>query len=231
MLYIKNIKFNHIHSKKKLTKHFFKNYKNIKLVKRLPICKKFNYFYVNNSLLFDISYIVTHIFLKLFSKKFYMNILTSLGSYILQPLVLGVLKKTKYFKKHFYFFKMTNIPLGFRNFLIFFQSLYFYSNLIYNNITLCTSSGTFFRVVNFNIPKQKFLIILPSRKRLHVFMSSIVILGRNSNIRNKKVCYGGFFSKTLYKNKFFKSTRGVAMNPVDHPNGGRSKTKGSFKTP
>ena len=27
------------------------------------------------------------------------------------------------------------------------------------------------------------------------------------------------------------SVRGISKNPVDHPNGGRANTKGSFKTP
>ena len=154
---------------------------------------------MNNFFLFNISFIVTHIFLKFFSKKFYVNMLTTLGSYVLQPLVLGIFKKIKYFKKYFYFFRMTYIPLGFRNFLSFFINLYFYSNLVYNSLLLCTSGGTFFKVINLNVPKQKFLIILPSKKKIYTFTSSIVILGRNSNIRSKDFCYGGFYSKTLYK--------------------------------
>ena len=119
------------------------------------MCRGLNFFYINNFTLFDISYIITHIFLRSFSKKFYISIISSLGSYILQPLILGVLKKNKYFKKHYYFFRMTYAPLGFKNFLIFFKSLYFYSNLFYNNLYLCTSNGTFFKIINFNIPKQK----------------------------------------------------------------------------
>ena len=85
--------------------------------------------------------------------------------------------------------------------------------------------------MNIDVLKQKYLITLPSKKKKSIFSSSLVVLGRNSNITNRKICYGGFFSKTPYLNKFSKITRGVAMNPVDHPNGGRSKTKGSFKTP
>ena len=79
--------------------------------------------------------------------------------------------------------------------------------------------------------KQKYLVILPSKKKKTIFSTSLVTLGRNSNINNRKVRYGGFYSKTPYLSKFSKVTRGVAMNPVDHPNGGRSNTKGSFKTP
>ena len=218
-------------SYKKFNKHFYKNNKNKKLIQKKIKIKKTPYFYKNNLFLFNISYIITHIFLKLFSKKFFLNVITTLGSYILKPLIFGTQKKKKYFKKYFYFFKSQKLPLGFKNFLYFFENLYFYSNLKYGTLNLCNSSGTFLKILNINVLKQKYSIVLPSKKKKSVFSSSLVILGRNSNIVNKKIKYGGFYSRNPYLSKFSKSTRGVAMNPVDHPNGGRSKTKGSFKTP
>ena len=78
---------------------------------------------------------------------------------------MGVFKRKKYFKKYFYFFKFNDIPLGFKNFLFFFKNLYFYSNLSYNNLNLCTSSGTFLKIIGINIIKQKYLVILPSKKK------------------------------------------------------------------
>ena len=51
---------------------------------------------------------------------------------------------------------------------------------------------------------------------------STCFIGRNSNVYDKYSVLGN------YKNNFFlkkkQSVRGVAMNPVDHPHGGRTKT-------
>jgi large subunit ribosomal protein L2 len=54
-------------------------------------------------------------------------------------------------------------------------------------------------------------------------------LGRNSNIwRFKEIV--GKAGRNI--NRGFKSSvRGVAMNPVDHPHGGRTKTNSPEKTP
>jgi len=56
-----------------------------------------------------------------------------------------------------------------------------------------------------------------------------VTLGRASNIFNDKQ----FFVKAGHSRKLgFKSkVRGVAMNPVDHPHGGRTKTNSPELTP
>lgn len=37
--------------------------------------------------------------------------------------------------------------------------------------------------------------------------------------------------KSIPKTAITTRVRGIAKNPVDHPNGGRANTKGSFKTP
>jgi len=55
------------------------------------------------------------------------------------------------------------------------------------------------------------------------------IVGKNSNILNKKKIIGGAgFKKKL---GFRSSVRGVAMNPVDHPHGGRTKTNKPERSP
>jgi len=66
------------------------------------------------------------------------------------------------------------------------------------------------------------IVKLPSGTRRVVALDSLVMLGRNSNISQKyrvegKASYGINRGKKQI-------TRGVAMNPVDHPNGGRTKT-------
>ena len=56
-----------------------------------------------------------------------------------------------------------------------------------------------------------------------------VYIGKNTNFRITELTEGkwGF---GFYKTKKIK-VRGVAMNPVDHPNGGRTKTVQPEKSP
>ncbi len=58
---------------------------------------------------------------------------------------------------------------------------------------------------------------------------TIITLGRNSNIKHKR-CFltkAGNNVKLGFKSK----VRGVAMNPVDHPHGGRTKSNSPEKSP
>jgi large subunit ribosomal protein L2 len=55
-------------------------------------------------------------------------------------------------------------------------------------------------------------------------------LGRVGNKLQKRYSYmSAQKAKTKKQNRI--SVRGVAMNPVDHPNGGRSNTKQPLKNP
>jgi large subunit ribosomal protein L2 len=54
-------------------------------------------------------------------------------------------------------------------------------------------------------------------------------LGRNSNIKNKRQFLTS--AGTNVKKGFKSKVRGVAMNPVDHPHGGRTKTNNPEKSP
>lgn len=91
------------------------------------------------------------------------------------------------------------------------------------------SGGTFCRVVAFNLDKDIIKVSLPSGEFKFLSQYCIVTLGRASNIFNHKQ----FFVKAGYSRKLgFKSkVRGVAMNPVDHPHGGRTKTNSPELTP
>lgn len=82
----------------------------------------------------------------------------------------------------------------------------------------CYSQGSF-GVVNGNGAKLK--LILPSSYSFPLNKTYLYI-GSNISVI-------GYSSKRLKKTIL--SVRGVAKNPIDHPNGGRSNTKGSFKTP
>lgn len=95
--------------------------------------------------------------------------------------------------------------------------------------TYATSSGTFCT----KIPKKKkdklMKIILPSKLVKFFKLNDFCFIGKN-DLANKKLIQpgkAGFNSNSGFK----PSVRGVAMNPVDHPNGGRTKSPTPEKSP
>lgn len=91
------------------------------------------------------------------------------------------------------------------------------------------SAGTFCKLINLNFNTNFAKIVLPTGKIKLVSVFCFVTLGRASNIFYKNQ----FFSKAgYYRNLGFKpSVRGVAMNPIDHPHGGRTKSNSPEVTP
>ena len=95
--------------------------------------------------------------------------------------------------------------------------------------TYAVSSGCFCT----KIPKKKkdklLKIVLPSKIVKFFSVVDICFIGKN-DLSNKKLLLPG---KAGYnQNIGFKSrVRGVAMNPVDHPNGGRTKSCSPEKSP
>jgi large subunit ribosomal protein L2 len=91
------------------------------------------------------------------------------------------------------------------------------------------SAGTFCSLLNLNFEKNNAKIVLPSGEIKIISIYCFVTLGRASNINHKLE----FYTKAGYsRNKGFRSNvRGVAMNPVDHPHGGRTKTSSPEFTP
>ena len=83
--------------------------------------------------------------------------------------------------------------------------------------------------MNLNLDKNYAKIILPTNSIKIISFYCLVTLGRSSNIFYKDQ----FLSKAGYSlNVGIKPTvRGVAMNSVDHPHGGRTKTNSPELTP
>jgi large subunit ribosomal protein L2 len=73
------------------------------------------------------------------------------------------------------------------------------------------------------------LIELPSGKRINISLSCNATVGFASNKRNKYICLGNA-SRSFYLGKR-PHTRGVAMNPVDHPHGGGEGKKSGRSCP
>ena len=96
--------------------------------------------------------------------------------------------------------------------------------VIYPKYTI--SMGTFSIILK---KKNKmFLIQLSSGLQKYFSGKFFIMLGRNAGIHKIKEYYGkasyNIFNKTI-------KSRSVAMNPIDHPNGGRTRGKMCFKTP
>jgi len=91
------------------------------------------------------------------------------------------------------------------------------------------SPGTYCILLNLDNINNLLTIQLPSGTTVNVNLNFYATLGRNSNIwRFKEIV--GKAGRNI--NRGFKSSvRGVAMNPVDHPHGGRTKTNSPEKTP
>lgn len=94
---------------------------------------------------------------------------------------------------------------------------------IYNKKSIfIKSSGTFSQILNVNKDIGLVLVLLPSGKKKYIPMNYVCTLGRNNNIFKKFLIVGkAGLNKNIGKNF---TVRGVAMNPVDHPHGGRTKT-------
>jgi len=91
------------------------------------------------------------------------------------------------------------------------------------------AAGTFCKIISMNFTKDLVKIQLPTGLIKIISIYCLVTLGRASNHNNKKE----FITKAgFYRNLGFRPiVRGVAMNPVDHPHGGRTKTNSPELTP
>ena len=98
--------------------------------------------------------------------------------------------------------------------------------MVFNLFNLAVCNGTYIFLKKKVSFKGFFQVILPSGFFKKININSLITLGRNDNIFEKKLIFSSFWAK---KKKI--RVRGIAKNPVDHPNGGRSNTKQPLKTP
>lgn len=148
------------------------------------------------------------------------------GTIINLPLIGGLKFMQKiYFYKNFYkslFFVNRGSVFNLR-FLPLFSLI---SNLGYVFPKFAISFGTYCLVLQ----KTKFFIVtkLSSGVRKKISLCYFAILGRNVGVNFKKEYLGK--ASTIRQVKTLQ-VRGVAKNPIDHPNGGRTRGKNSFRTP
>ena len=118
-----------------------------------------------------------------------------------------------------------SILLGCRVFLGLLKKSFIVFDVTLNSNSLskfAKSSGTYCQIIDFNLDLGLVLLKLPSMEKKYFSYNCIATLGRNANIFSKFRVQGG---AGFNFNKGIKPiVRGVAMNPVDHPHGGRTKT-------
>lgn len=93
----------------------------------------------------------------------------------------------------------------------------------------CKSGGTFSKILSLNFDRNLVKVILPTGSIKILSMFNLVTIGRASNLFN----FNKFLSKAGYSRNMGirPNVRGVAMNPVDNPHGGRTKTNSPELTP
>jgi large subunit ribosomal protein L2 len=104
------------------------------------------------------------------------------------------------------------------------------TNFSNSRITYAKAGGTFCMLNRNKKTKSKLIsIVLPSKQKILLNRMTKLYMGKNTNYHINRLIEGkwGF---SFHTNKKI-SVRGVAMNPVDHPNGGRAKSVQPEKSP
>lgn len=110
------------------------------------------------------------------------------------------------------------------------KSIFFNVSSSFNTKSIYARSGGVYCVlITKDLVQNVCKIKLPSGSYIYIDGNSFVTIGRASNIYNNKVIVGKA-GRNILKGKR-SSVRGVAMNPVDHPHGGRTKTNSPELTP
>lgn len=95
--------------------------------------------------------------------------------------------------------------------------------------TFSLSSGCYIQKLKSKKYSKLATLLLPSKVSKKISFNTKCIFGVLSNIFLKTFVYGKYGS--VWKKKYLTQVRGVAKNPVDHPNGGRTKSKSPELSP
>lgn len=133
-----------------------------------------------------------------------------------------------------YFVGFKFLPKIFKNnqpFII--ENIPYYSQIclitltFFRKVLFCKSSGTSAVKLLFTKKNKLALITLPSSQQKFIPTNAMCVLGSIFDLKTN-ICWKGKFKNSFHKKI---TVRGVAMNPVDHPNGGRTKAKQPEKSP
>jgi len=151
------------------------------------------------------------------------------GSYSYINLIHGMRLGFFYKSTNKSFKYITSVIPGYGILLRNLKKFSFFCNLIVNFLPkYAKSCGTYCKINKFFYDIFSVEIWLPTGKTKVVSEFNLVFLGRNANIFKKSVILGK--AGLMRKLGFRPNVRGVAMNPVDHPHGGRTKTNSPQKS-
>ncbi len=211
-----NNKFFFYLKKNTITPNFYQT----RFKRKVLVAAKFDY----QTPVFSMNYFCINIVMTF--KKYYGVFKNILGGYVLLPLTECVTFGSKI---NFY-----RNALQFQYFLYigsvikakFLKILFLVSNIGFNKPIWATSFGTYAIILEKTLFFLK--LKLPSSFEKIVPLTTYMIIGRNSCSNFNNQYYGK--ASTIYLNKS-RQVRGVAKNPVDHPHGGRTRGKMTFRTP
>jgi len=134
---------------------------------------------------------------------------------------IGQIFQSKYLPLRFinFFLPGLVLPLKYLTIQHIFSNIFLYKS---KKKKYALSAGTYCRLVQVDNEKQIISVRLPTLQIKQFNFNTFVTMGRNSNIFLNKQVIGKSGLNRL--NGIRPTTRGVAMNPVDHPHGGRTKT-------
>ena len=219
-----------------LVDNFWRKKKNLKKKKNLILHKKFFYnntpHSINNSWKLNFAAVVLN---QLYNKKPYKLFFTAISIFNQKLIVPGIeslvsgkiiYNFTLDFEGNKFYYLGSQITLEKLPYYIFLSSL---TNNFNNKWTYVKSSGTFGLKIKGKKTVKLVIIKLPSEKLYYFKKTTKCFIGKNFNFFNNKYVEGKWGFSLKKKKKI--SVRGVAMNPVDHPNGGRTKAKQPEKSP
>ena len=159
-------------------------------------------------------------------KKFVSIYKNNLGIIKVLPLIdcIKINDKINFYKniiKFMYFVYIGSIMQ-----LKYYKIFFLLSNIGLIKPKFAVSMGTY--VIILKKKNKKILLKLPSNQNIWISKYYYGIIGRNSGAFHYKE-YFGKFSTNFGNNKII--VRSVAKNPIDHPNGGRTRGKIVFRTP
>lgn len=191
--------------------------------------KKFNFFFLDNKKIWNKQFFLLLSFFKNFKNNYVGLIKYANGSLSYINLVHGMRVGHLYKSSNLPSKYIKNVLPGYSLFLKFLKRFSIFSNLVLAGFAkYAKASGTYCKVNKFLNEIRGVEIWLPTGELRVVDERAFVTLGRNANIYKKYSVYGkaGIFRKTGFR----PAVRGVAMNPVDHPHGGRTKTNSPEKS-
>ena len=181
---------------------------------------------VSNSYRFGEIMFVSNIFFTPNIFKVVMRVSSQKGECFIMPGVENVkLFSYYFFNKYYLFDPKSNVS--------FFQDMQIFKmkhNSIVSNIGQCIkskrkyikSAGTKGRILSLNAKKKIALIKLPSSEIRTFSLFGYCMPGANLLPLKKKIIKGNYKYKRL--RGYSSVVRGIAMNPIDHPHGGKKKS-------